>query len=220
MPRSGFQHRCFLVLNGQSTRGHADRFCGFTDPPLSEHGRQSVLALRQKLVSQDQRLPRTWYVSDRRRAIETFEIMTAGMHAPVLNISERLREINFGDYENLTWEELPTDFQRHYEACLAAPMDLRFPGGESFRDMCERVSAGALEILSYEEDDSAIGIVGHQGSIRVWQLMVAGQSPDAFFRETSEVGDAHWINIGVAEVAAWRRRYLSQAADTEATRGS
>lgn len=204
----GFKHRCFLVLNGHSTRQGADRFCGFTDPPLSTRGRSAVLELRQTLLEQDVRLPKAWYVSDRRRAVETFEIMTAGMHAPVLHISEKLREINFGDFENLTWEELPADFQRHYEACLRNPMELRFPGGESFREMCERVSAGALEILAYEGDDSSIGIVGHQGSMRLWFLMEADLPPSAFFDDTPELADARWVEMGVQQVVAWRRKYL------------
>ena len=203
-----FTHRCFLVLNGHSTRQGADRFCGFTDPPLSARGRGAVLGLRQTLVEQEVRLPRVWYVSDRRRAVETFEIMTAGMHAPILHITEKLREINFGNFENLTWEELPADFQRHYESCLRTPMELKFPGGESFREMCERVSASALEILSYQDDDSSIAIVGHQGSLRVWFLMEAGLPPSAFFDETPELADARWVDIGPQQVLAWRRKYL------------
>ncbi len=201
------QRRCFIVLNGRSTRGTADRFCGWTDPPLSPPGRQMVLALRQRLGGVQ--LPKIWYVSDRRRSVETFEIMTAGMHAPVVRLSDKLREINFGHFENLTWEELPPDFQREYEACVRAPMTLKFPGGEGFRDMCERVSAGALEILSYEDDDSDIGIVGHQGSMRLWFLMAAALPPEQFFDDTPAHGDGQWLALSVGQVAAWRRKYLS-----------
>jgi len=203
------QRRCFAVLNGHSTRGQADRFCGWTDPPLSSQGRQAVLALRQRLNETGVRLPKIWYVSDRRRAVESFEIMTAGMHAPVVRLTDALREINFGSFENLNWEELPGDFQRHYEACLKAPLELSFPSGESFRDMCERVSTGALEILSYEEDDSDIGLVGHQGSLRLWFMMAEGLPPEAFFDETPELGDGRWLDISVTHVAHWRRKYLS-----------
>jgi broad specificity phosphatase PhoE len=202
------RRRCFIVLNGRSTRGQASRFCGWTDPPLSANGRQVVLGLRQRLTDTSTRVPKIWYVSDRRRAVETFEVLTAGMHAPVVRISDRLREINFGDYENLTWEELPPDFQRHYEVCQRAPMDLRFPGGESFRELCERVSSHALEILSYEEDDSDVGIVGHQGSMRLWIMMAEGLPPEAFFDATPELGEGRWLDIGPGHVAAWRRKHL------------
>ncbi len=208
------QRRCFVVLNGRSTRGQADRFCGWTDPPLSTQGQQAVLVLRQKLQESGTRLPKIWYVSDRRRAVESFEIMTAGMHAPVVRITDKLREINFGAYENLTWEELPDDFQRHYEACLRSPMELKFPSGEGFRELCDRVSAGALEILSYEEDDSDIGIVGHQGSLRLWFMMAEGLAPEAFFNDTPELGDGRWLRIGMQDVAQWRRKHLSPPGTT------
>lgn len=207
--QKGMQRRLFVVMSGRSTRGQADRFCGFTDPPLSPPGRQTLLALRQKMHQGDVRLPRIWYVSDRRRAVETFEILTAGMHAPVVRLTEKLREINFGDFENLTWEELPPDFQRYYEASLRHPMDLKFPGGEGFREFCERVTSGAIEILSYEEDDSDIGLVGHQGSMRLWFMMAEGLPPESFFDQTPALGEGQWLEVGVAQIASWRRKYLS-----------
>ncbi len=203
------QRRCFVVMAGRSTRGDSTRFCGFTDPPLSLEGRKVILALREDQATTGRRLPPIWYVSDRRRAVETFEILTAGARAPVVRLTEKLREINFGDYENLTWEELPQDFQRHYEACLRAPMELKFPRGEGFRDMCDRVSAGALEILSYEDDDSDIGIVGHQGSMRLWFMMAQGLPPETFFDDTPELGKGAWLDIGVQHVAQWRRKHLN-----------
>jgi broad specificity phosphatase PhoE len=201
--------RCLVVMSGRSTRGEASRFCGFTDPPMASEGRLAVLTLREALLAEGATLPAIWYVSDRRRAVETFEILTAGMRAPVVRLTDKLREINFGDYENLTWEELPADFQRHYEGCLKAPMDLKFPRGESFRDMCERVSTGALEYLSYEEDNSNIGVIGHQGSMRLWMMMAHGIPPDAFFDDTPELGKGLWLDISVGHVAQWRRKYLS-----------
>jgi broad specificity phosphatase PhoE len=203
------QRRCFIVMSGRSTRGHATRFCGFTDPPLSSEGRKVVLALREGLLTGGTALPPVWYVSDRRRASETFEILTAGMRAPVVRLSDKLREINFGDYENLTWEELPEDFQRHYESCLKAPMELKFPRGESFREMCDRVSGGALEFLSYEDEEGArMGVVGHQGSMRLWMMMAKGLAPEAFFDDTPELGQGLWLDISVHHVAQWRLKHL------------
>ncbi|MCX6109390.1 MAG: histidine phosphatase family protein [Proteobacteria bacterium] len=205
---SGTHRRCLIVISGKSTRGIEDRFCGWTDPPLSREGRQMVLSLGQQ-IEQSGRLPRIWYVSDRRRSIETFEILTAGRHAPVVVLSDKLREINFGVYENLTWEELPFDFQQLYERCLKQPMDLKFPGGEGFSDLCDRVSAAALDILSYQEDDSDLAVVGHQGSMRLWYMMAAGLGPEAFFAETPHQAEGKWLDLSAADVAQWRHKYLN-----------
>jgi alpha-ribazole phosphatase len=202
--------KCLLIQHGSTTRGSDDRFCGFTDPPLSSTGRQLVLNLRERLQREGVRLPGTWYVSDRRRTVETFEIMTAGLPAPVVRLSEKLREINFGEFENLTWQELPVEFQRRYEASMTDPFDLKFPQGESFRDLCERVSSLALEILSWVEHEGDIGIVGHQGSMRLWVMMAEGLPPSAFFSERMQHGEARWIEIGADQVAQWRQKYLSR----------
>jgi broad specificity phosphatase PhoE len=202
------QRRVFTTISGRSTRGANDRFCGFTDPPLSVEGSQAVLSFRQGLQSENHQLPHIWYVSDRRRAIETFEIITAGMRAPVLKLCKNLRELHFGDYENLTWEELPPDFQQHYESNLATPMNLTFPGGESFREMADRVSRGAIEILTYDLDDSDIGVVGHQGSIRLWEMMAEELPPESFFDVTPAQADGRYLTITVSHVSKWRRQYL------------
>lgn len=205
------KRRIFAVVNAKSTRA-SDRFCGFTDPPLSDAGVQSVLELRQAQAQTGRRSPKIWYVSDRRRTQETFELMTAGMHAPVVRITDRLREMNFGDFENLTWDELPDDFQRHYESCQNEPMGLVFPGGETFKELCSRVSSLALEVLSYDRDDADIGIIGHQGSIRLWQLMSQEKSPSEFFNSTPENATAEWLDISAIRVANWRRKYLEPPA--------
>jgi broad specificity phosphatase PhoE len=202
--------KCLLVQNGRSTRGTADRFCGFTDPPLSAEGRQAVLSLRTKLLNEGESLPSTWYVSDRRRAVETFEILTAGRRAPVVRLTEGLREINFGDYENLTWDELPEDFRQNYQRKMSDPIGLAFPNGESFYELCERVSLAAIEILSLEDDEANIGIVGHQGSLRVWALMVQNESPARFFDATMEAAECRWVDLSLRDVTRWRREYLAK----------
>lgn len=207
--------KCLVVKSGRSTKGLADRFCGWTDPPLSIEGRKEIMSLRQASAEKGHRTPKIWYVSDRRRAVETFEILSAGTHAPVVRLTERLREMNFGVYENLTWEELPEDFQRHYENALTAPMELKFPGGESFVEFCDRVSTGAMEILSYEDDDSDIAIICHEGSQRIWQLIAEDLPPAAFFSSTEVAPEGLSLSIKLADVIHWRRRYMNPPGNQE-----
>ena len=202
----GDKRRVLLVQNGRSTRGIEDRFCGFTDPPLSPEGRQAVLNLRDAMG--DENWPTSWYVSDRRRAVETFEILTAGARAPVVRLTEALREIHFGDYENLTWEELPDEFRRKYTASQEAPMELAFPRGESFAQLCKRVTAGLLEFLSYDEDNAPLGLVGHQGSLRVIVLVAEKMAPNKFFAAEMEPAERKWVELSLKDVATWRREYL------------
>lgn len=205
--------RCFAMMAGRSTRYAQSRFCGWTDPPIAAEGRQAVLSLRESLQKSGIGLPKVWYVSDRRRAIATFEIMTAGMHAPIVHITEALREINFGHYENLSWEEIPPDFQSHYDFCLHRPSELRFPGGESFNDFCDRVTRGLQSILADQGDNSDIAIIGHQGSMRLFFMVAKGIGPDHFFDETPQTGSGEWISLSASDVASWRAKYLREFLD-------
>jgi broad specificity phosphatase PhoE len=207
------QRRCFAMMAGRSTRYAQSQFCGWTDTPLAAEGRQAVLALRETFQRDGIELPKIWYVSDRRRAVATFEIMSAAMHAPVVRLSAALREINFGHYETLTWDELPADFQSHYEYSLSRPSELRFPGGESFGDFCDRVTRGLLQILAEDKDDSNIGIIGHQGSMRIFFMVANGIKLDAFFDDTPQPGSGDWISISLADVEAWRSEHLREFLD-------
>lgn len=200
------KRRCFLMCHGEMTGSEQEKFCGFTDPPLSSQGKKSILDLRDRLAKENRKIPNVWYVSDRRRAIQSFEIMTAGVYAPVVRLTEKLREINFGAYENLTWEELPEEFRVQYENYREYPMRLGFPLGEKFIDFCERVSTGALEILSYGEDE--IGLIGHQGSLKLWKLMAAGSPISEFFDTEIHYADSFWLDINASDVANWRHRHF------------
>ena len=83
----------------------------------------------------------------------------------------RLREIDRGDVEGLAFDELPAELQR---GLLEAPTRVRFPGGESYGDLRERVVA-ALEEIASRHPDETVAVVSHAGAIRAalatWLLL-------------------------------------------------
>ena len=166
------------------------------------------MQMREKLQMVRANLPNVWQVSDRRRAVETFEILTAGTEAPVVGLTDSLREINFGDFEGMTWDELPPEFQRDYSACQTNPFELEFPRGETFRELCERVSRGAVAIFSSLFCEAELGIVGHQGSLRIWELMAENAAPAGFFAKPFAAGEARWHRLSLEGIKAWRQKHL------------
>ena len=100
-PPQGVQ-RISLVRHGQTTWNEQGRFCGHTDIPLSTTGRKQA----RKLASFLQHRPiAAIYSSDLSRARETAEIIAR--KRPIDSIvSPAWREINFGAWEGLTYEEI------------------------------------------------------------------------------------------------------------------
>jgi broad specificity phosphatase PhoE len=73
-----------------------------------------------------------------------------------------LREIDFGDVEGLGFDELPPDLQR---GLLDNPTQVRFPGGETYAELRDRVVAAFAGIAVRHEGETVVA-VSHAGAIR------------------------------------------------------
>jgi broad specificity phosphatase PhoE len=103
--------------------------------------------------------PEVVYSSPLERARRTAEAL-ARRCATDVRLDERLREIDFGDVEGLGFDDLPPGLQRDL---LVRPAAVRFPGGETYRELRARV-AEALEEIA--RADARVAVVSHAGAIR------------------------------------------------------
>jgi alpha-ribazole phosphatase len=76
-------------------------------------------------------------------------------------VDERLCELHFGEWEGRRWDQIDRDQRERWAADYwnVAP-----PGGETYRELYERVSAALAEILACHA--SCIAVVTHAGPIR------------------------------------------------------
>ncbi len=130
----------------------AGTFCGHSDPPLNERGRQQVAALLEELTSEP---IEAVYASDLQRAQETAAALSAAKAVP-LHILPGLREIHFGEWEGLTWSEVETRDSQHAERWLREYPSLAAPGGEAVADFEARVLETMQTLLRSEQRPIAI----------------------------------------------------------------
>jgi broad specificity phosphatase PhoE len=78
-----------------------------------------------------------------------------------------LREIDFGDWEGLTYDEIKSVDGAQFDAWLADYTSTKIPGGESWIDFTSRITAAVLDILENAGKDDTIVIVTHGGPIRL-----------------------------------------------------
>ncbi len=134
---------------------------GHTDPPLSERGRGQI----ESLLATARERPARLVTSDLRRATASAGIVASRWNlAPV--VDARLRELDFGEWEGRTWEELerndPDRLGRWMRDWTTSPA----PGGESFVELVARVSSW-LDGWNWGDDsERATVVVTHAGSIR------------------------------------------------------
>ncbi len=160
--------------------GHVDfprgLFYGQMDVPLSEKGkRQSLLAARQvvrmgidAVVSSD--LGRCSYLSGL--------IQMEGGPEPLF--SESIREINFGRWTGLSWD----DIERDYPGAMTRRMEdlktYRPPGGESLGDLLKRAK-GLFKRCTRGDFGEHVAFVAHGGVNRVLIADFLGMSLQDIF---------------------------------------
>jgi len=153
--------RIVLVRHGEPEARVRGRCYGRLDVGLSARGREQVRRTRRLLSG----VPlATVYSSPRRRALESARLL-AGRLARVA-VDERLREIDFGIFEGLTYDQIAERFPEEYEEWMNRPTDVAFPGGETFAAMAARVR-DAFDDLRRTHTGQVIVVVSHGGVNRI-----------------------------------------------------
>lgn len=153
--------KLFLVRHGETLWNHALRYQGHADIPLSQAGVEQARALAKRLAGE--RFA-AFYASDLERAYTTARIL-AEPHGAVIHKVPELREINFGDWEGLTREEIIRLYPELSRQWWSRPADTRLPGGETLGEVAARVVNALREIAARHPDDQVV-VAAHGGTIR------------------------------------------------------
>jgi alpha-ribazole phosphatase len=164
--------RVWLIRHGEPAEEARQRCYGSLDVGLSEKGRSQMQEVARYLKSE----PLTSiYSSPRSRALEGARILGAARSHPV-EVIDGFREIGFGDFEGLTYDEIAARYSGLYRKWMEEPTEVAFPNGESFDEMRRRV-LNAFEAIRCKHEGETIAIVSHGGVNRI-VLADALQMPD------------------------------------------
>ncbi|MEM7152717.1 MAG: histidine phosphatase family protein [Myxococcota bacterium] len=174
----GVRLRVALMRHGQPEATAAGRCYGKLDVGLAKSGLAHVEACAEALRTHA--APSHIYASPRVRAVETAQVVRRGTAAE-LTIDERFAEIDFGEFEGQTYEEIERRHPEVYRQWMDTPTQVQFPGGESFSVMQARVVAG-LEEIRRRHRDTAVAIVSHGGVGRIVVAHLLGMAETDLFR--------------------------------------
>jgi alpha-ribazole phosphatase/probable phosphoglycerate mutase len=140
----------------------AGTFCGHSNPPINARGQRQI----QKLMSalDGEKIERI-FASDLERAVATAGTLAETLGVPLIE-RPNLREINFGSWEGLTWQQIQEQDEAYSLRWTEADPDLPAPGGESFANFQARVIAEVTEIFK-DTDRRHAAVVTHGGVMRV-----------------------------------------------------
>ena len=170
--------RLLLVRHGITEHNSSRRFAGYSDIELSTDGVWQVEKLRDRLAKEK---IDAIYCSDLKRAITTAEVISSRHEVEIVRCSE-LREMNYGDAEGLTFEEIGRRYPELAESITNFSLELSFPGGESFKGFIAR-TIKFLNRLNKHAAEQTILIVSHGGALKVLVYDLLG------------IDQSHWRQI-------------------------
>jgi alpha-ribazole phosphatase len=177
LPQHGAATRVVLVRHAETDASAQGRCYGRLDVGLSPEGRRRSRELGAALAATPLAAV---YSSPLSRALETAAAV-ASPQGLVSVVDERLREIDFGELEGLTYDEIRGRWAALYGEWMERPTQVVFPGGEGFADLRRRVLAALAEIRGRHEGD-AVAVVAHGGVVRVVLADVLEPADGAIFR--------------------------------------
>jgi alpha-ribazole phosphatase/probable phosphoglycerate mutase len=163
----------YLVRHGQTDwlpgNPSHNRYQSRTDVPLSESGR----AQARRVAARVREVPFICAVSsDLTRSAETAQLALVGRDVPLI-LDPDLREIDVGEWEGLTGEEV---WQRYPKIAARRNLNpIRFtpPGGESITLAAERFGRSLARANGTETRGNVL-LVSHQNALRVVAALLLG----------------------------------------------
>lgn len=191
----------YLVRHGHTIWSDTGGVAGRTDIDLSDKGRTFANALATSLTVSHK--VDHWFCSPLRRTRETSEILrtsyeqSTGLKLPEVVFDERLVELDFGDWEGQTWEEVHKNTPDILASWGVDWVNQSPPNGETFKQQCLRCQSWMKDwsaTLSGESNASMM-VVSHGGSIRALICLCLGW----------DLRDAMTFNIDPASLC-WLQR--------------
>lgn len=162
--------RFIMVRHGQSETNVKKVFTGQLNAPLTPAGREQARLMAKYL---DKYRVDKIYVSSLQRAVDTAVAIALRQNCP-MEKTDALKEINSGFWQGLSFEEIAEKYPRTYEVWRTDMGNAAPEGGETCKEMYDRVTAFFEKVLS--EPEECVCFVCHAIPIRMLESHFRGGS--------------------------------------------
>ena len=186
----------YLIRHGMPAFPGGETQCigSGTDLPLSPPGRMQAFLLAQLLP---QSLLAGVYHSGAQRAAQTAAFLS---DAPTALTD--WRELDMGQWEGLTFDEIRRRFPDEYARRGEDPEQFPPPGGETLADAADRAEAALRALLDQSEGD--VAMIAHAGINRLLLCRLSGKPLRSFWKIPQPYGCVNILVADGAKVTALR----------------
>lgn len=165
----------YLVRHGETDWNKENRCQGCIDIELNKDGILQAEAAAKRLSAENIDII---YSSSLKRAYTTAEIINKSLSVDLIK-NESLNEINFGEWEGLTFDEMRRQSQYDYDKWRFTPHLVNFPGEGSLKNVQDRAMKFVNDIID-KNNGKNILIVSHGGVLKLIVLGVLGIGLEAY----------------------------------------
>ena len=194
--------KILLVRHGESEANGKGFFAGQIDIPLSERGKlqaQKTSGWICEHYSVDK-----IYASDLQRAYGTAQALADRLGMEIES-RKSLREINAGEWQGKSFDELEKDYAESYGVWLKDIGRAQTKGGESVQELYDRVQAELVKIAR-ENEGKTVVVATHATPIRALYTFVQG-IPVADMKNTPWASNASVTEIRFENDRFWLYKF-------------
>ena len=148
----------YLLRHGKTMANENKLYCGFTNIPLSNLGKEELLILKEKI-----NYPKAdkYFTSGALRANDTIGILYENKDFEEV---KGFFEYNFGDFEMKSYEELK-DNKDYINWITDKSLNFKCPGGESKAEYRNRIKDEFINFIERVKRENSVLLISHGGTI-------------------------------------------------------
>lgn len=153
--------KLILVRHALTNDNQDSRLSGHIDSMVSEEGKKQIKKLTNYL--KNVHIDKIYTTTSKRTKDTVYELS----NLKYINIIEKenLKEINFGDFEGMTFDEIKSKYPEEFQKMINEGYNYKYPNGESLIMTYGRVAKEVDEIILNNKDKTVL-ICSHGGTIR------------------------------------------------------
>ncbi|HSQ90023.1 histidine phosphatase family protein [Romboutsia sp.] len=153
--------KLILVRHALTIDNQNNRLSGHIDSVVSEIGKKQIDKLTTYLEKID--IDKI-YTTTSSRTKDTVRKIAKLKKIDIIE-KETLKEISFGDFEGVTFNEIKKNYPDEFKSIIDKGYEYKYPNGESLIDSYNRV-ANEISKIVFDNKDKTILICSHGGTIR------------------------------------------------------
>lgn len=153
--------KLYLIRHGQTDWNIQGKIQGSHDISLNETGLTQAEMLAESMETKPVKLI---FSSTLKRAMSTAEALGRKQGVEIVPMP-KLREVEFGKWEGLTWDEIERTYPKEYKHWCLQPAQASPPGGESQKEIMSRCKQALNEIIAKTKGREDVAVVSHGATL-------------------------------------------------------